>query len=297
MRMAWVAVLLAATLPASAQEPSLRIRSARPFGYFVGDLIHARIDVVAPADAALSRASLPHPGPLTSWLDLRDVAFRQTTGDGKQLWRLDLTYQNFYVALDAREMEIPGFNLAFSTAAGTQEITIPAWSVGVSPLREISPKRQERGADYLRPDGAAAFVDEARPRNLAMGAGAGALLALALVARDRAWPPFRQRKQRVFSALASRFVSRRDSGVSDLGAAIQSVHRALDIANGAILLSDDLPGFLQRHAEFQPLRADFEWFFTTSKRRFFGGGIADEDLAAARLTKFVRALAKQERAG
>lgn len=296
MRKAWAAVLLAATFPAYAQEPTVRIHS-RPFGYFVGDLIHARIEVVAPADAALSPASLPHPGPLTGSLDLRDVNLHEIFADGRRLWRLNLTYQNFYVALDARELEIPGFNLAMSTATGVEEISIPAWSVGVSPLREITTKRQERGADYLRPDGASVFVDEAAPRHLAIGAGAGSLLAFALVARDRAWPPFRQRKQRVFSALANRFAGRRNMGDSDLGAAIQSVHRALDIANGAILLSDDLPRFLQSHAEFQPLRAELEWFFAMSKRRFFGGGIAPEDLDDEQLAKFVHALAKHERAG
>jgi mxaA protein len=290
--------MLAATLPAFAQETTVRIRSARPFGYFVGDLIHARIDVSAPAEATLLRASLPRPGPLTGSLDLRDVKLLETDEYGARVWRLGLTYQNFYVALDVREIEIPGFDLATTTAAGPQIVKVPAWSVGVSPLREITPQKQEEATDYMRPDVSAVFVDEATPRNFAIGAGAAALLALALVARDRAWPPFQRRKVRVFSALANEFSARHiRSGDDDFSAAIQSVHRALDAANGATLLSGDLPDFVRRRPEFGPLTADFERFFAASKRRFFSGERSGDDFPAEQLAQFVNALARQERAG
>ncbi|WP_026222695.1 hypothetical protein [Methylocystis rosea] len=297
MRMACIALMLAATLPACAQETTVRIHSARPFGYFVGDLIHARIDVSAPADAVLSRASLPSPGPLSGSLDLRDIKLSETSENGARLWRLDLTYQNFYVALDARDIEVPGFELSISTAIGAQAVAVPAWRIGVSPLREVAPQKQEQATDYLRPDGSSAFVDEATLRNLAFGAGAGALLALALVARDRAWPPFQQRQARVFSALAREISRRRGAGDAHFAASIQSVHRALDRANGAILLSGDLPEFLRRRPEFEPLQVDFERFFETSKQLFFGGESSKDDYAAEQLAQFVSRLARQERAG
>ena len=298
MRIACLALALIATLPASAQEPTVRVHSARPFGYFVGDLIHARIDVSAPENAALLRASLPKPGPLTGSLDLRDVKFREINENGARIWRLALTYQNFYVALDAREIEIPGFDLAISTAEGAETVKVPAWRVGVSPLREVAPQKQDDPADYMRPDGSTLFVDEATPRHLAVAAGVAALLAFALVARDRAWPPFQRRKLRVFSALANEFSTRgAGSDGSELDAAIQSVHRALDTANGATLLSADLSGFLHRRPEFQPLRMDFERFFSASKRRFFGGERLSDDFRAEQLAQFVNALARRERSG
>ncbi|HEY8125790.1 MAG TPA: nonribosomal peptide synthetase MxaA [Methylocystis sp.] len=275
----------------------MRIHSARPFGYFVGDLIYARIDVSAPGDAVLSRASLPNPGPLTGSLDLRDVKLSETSENGARLWRLDLTYQNFYVALDARDIEIPGFELSISTAIGAQPVIVPARRVGVSPLREIAPQKQEQASDYLRPDGSSAFVDEATPLNLAIGAGAAALLAFVLVARDRAWPPFQQRKGRVFSSLAREISRRRGADDANLAAAIQSVHRALDLANGATLLSGDLPEFLCRRPEYAPLRVDFERFFVSSKRLFFEDESSKDDDAAEQLARFVSALARQERAG
>lgn len=298
MRIAFLAFALFTTLPAAAQDVVVRIHSARPFGYFVGDLIHARVDVSAPPEAVLSRASLPNPGPLTGSLDLREVKLRETVESRRRLWRLDVTYQNFYVALDVREIEIPGFDLAISSAAGAETVKVPAWRVTVSPLREITPQKQEEAIDYMRPDGSSVFVDETTPRNFAIGVGAAALLALALVARDRAWPPFQRRKVRVFLALANEFSARRiRSGGSDFGAAIQSVHRALDTANGATLLSFDLPDFLRRRPEFQPLRMDFERFFAASKRHFFGGEESSDDFRGERLAQFVTALAKRERSG
>ncbi|MFO1101845.1 MAG: nonribosomal peptide synthetase MxaA [Methylocystis sp.] len=298
MRTLYLVLALFAAHSAAAQELTARICSARPFGYFVGDLIHARIEASGRESAALSRASLPKTGPLTGSLDLRDVTLHETIKSGARLWRLDLTYQNFYVALDAREIEIPGFELAVSTAAGIESVKVPAWRVGVSPLREIIPQRREDATDYMRPDGSAPFVDEAAPRNLAIGAGVAGLLAFAFVARDRAWPPFQRRRARVFSALAND-ISNRLGGSDDreLDAAIQSTHRALDTANGATLLSSDLPEFLRRRPEFRPLRTDFECFFAASKRRFFGGRESSDAFGRDQLAQFVTALARRERSG
>ncbi len=290
MRILCLVLALVATFPAFAQV-AVTIRSARPFGYFVGDLIHARIDVSGPDNAALPRAGLPKPGPLTGSLDLRDVSLRETVENGARLWRLELTYQNFYVALDVQEIQI-------STAAGAETVKIPAWSVGVSPLREITPQKQEEATDYMRPDVSAAFVDEATPRNLTIGAGVAALMAFALIARDRAWPPFQRRRARIFSALANEFSNRlAGSDDSEFDAAIQSTHRALDMANGPVLLSSNLPDFLLRRPEFRPLRTDFERFFATSKQRFFGGEESSNEFSGEQLAQFVTALAKRERSG
>ncbi|GJE62541.1 hypothetical protein MPOCJGCO_4674 [Methylobacterium trifolii] len=68
------------------------------------------------AGFTIQRASLPRPGPVAYWLDLRAVAVEETRqGDGNRI-RLRLTYQSFYAALDARTLEMPGASLARVTA-------------------------------------------------------------------------------------------------------------------------------------------------------------------------------------
>lgn len=281
-------------LPTAADDLRVTIHSARPFGYFVGDLIRARVEIAAPANLTLSASSLPHPGPLGVSLDLRDVSVRMKADGAHKRWDVDLVYQNFYVALDARNIEIPAFDLRF----GDETVTVPAWRVGVSPLREIAPAKQERPEDYLRPDTAIVFADETQPKFLTLLFAALSSLALAAVARDRAWPPFHRRRARIFSALARKLAAqtRAAADASALSLAFQSMHRAIDLANGAALLADDLPGFLSRRPEFASLKPSFDRFFSASRRAFFVvEGAPTADYSLVELLDFARALARRER--
>jgi mxaA protein len=289
-----ILMLLATLLAADAGEIVVSVRSARPFGYFVGDLIYAHVDVSAPAGKELSAASLPRPGPLSTSLDLKDIAVEETKEGDRRLWRIDLVYQNFYVALDARNIEIPGFDLRI----GDEAVSVSAWTVGVAPLREISPAQQELAVDYLRPDGVASLVDEARPKALALALASLAILSMVAVARDRGWPPFHRRPARVFNALARDLARQahvsRDAAAFNL--ALRSVHRAIDAANGASLLAEDLPSFLARRPEFAPLRSSFDRFFAISSSRFFGDRAeADAEDDFSELLRFAQALSRAER--
>jgi mxaA protein len=292
----WLALLLIFTATvAQAEGIEIAVRPARTFGYFVGDLIRAEVEIVAREDVELSPASLPHPGPLGVSLVLRDVAVRKNRKGDRRVWLIDLVYQNFYVALDVRNIEIPGFELRL----GGEPVPVPAWTVSVAPLREIVPAHVEGARDYLRPDGAPAFTDARSSGMLTVGAALLATVSLIFVARDRGWPPFHRRPARVFNILA------RDLAKSAGAAAeaesfrevVRSVHRALDTTNGASLLAEDLSAFLARHPQFASQRPDFEQFFDTSRRTFFGGSAATpahDDLP--QLLQFVTALACLERA-
>ncbi|BDV36273.1 nonribosomal peptide synthetase MxaA [Methylocystis iwaonis] len=280
---------------AQAADQRVKIHSARPFGYFVGDLIHARIEIMSSADAKLSASSLPRPGPLGVSLDLKDVGVHATAVGADTRWDIDLVYQNFYVALDVRNIDIPAFDLRL----GEETISVPAWRVGVAPLREIAPEKQERSEDYLRPDAPAVYAEETEPKRLALAFAALSLLSLTAVARDRAWPPFQKRPARIFSALARKLAAqtRAASEATVLPLAFQSLHRAIDLANGASLLAEDVPGFLARRPEFASLKPAFDRFFSASRRAFFsreGDHVADYTLGE--LLDFAKALGRRERA-
>lgn len=277
-------------LPTKAGDARLTIHSARPFGYFVGDLIRARIEIAVPADTVLAAASLPRPGPLTVSLDLKSVDVRATMVGAEMRWDLDLVYQNFYVALDVRNIEIPGFELRFGDAT----VAVPAWSVGVAPLREIAPAKQERSEDYLRPNSAMVFVEETQPQRLALAFGALSILALGAVARDRAWPPFQKRRARIFNALARELAVTPHVGTNALPGAMRSVHRTIDRANGGALLAEGVASFLAARPEFASLESSFERFFAASRDAFFSPG-AGRGYGFEELREFVHALARQER--
>ncbi|MCZ7153695.1 hypothetical protein, partial [Salmonella enterica] len=74
MRLPPLALVLAlAPLPAAAQLRGVELRTPRAFGYFQGDLVQVQAEIRTDPGFTLQRPSLPKPGPVTYWLDLRDV--------------------------------------------------------------------------------------------------------------------------------------------------------------------------------------------------------------------------------
>ncbi len=291
--------LIALSRPAQADEFSVLIHSERPFGHFVGDLVRARVDVHGSEDATLISASLPHPGSLTVSLDLRDVSTEEIEEMGAKFWRIHLTYQNFYVALDVRNMEIPGFTLSFSRPRGDVAVNVPGWRFGVAPLREIAPEQKERGADYLRPDPVASFVDESKPLATLIIFAATTIFFVLAVARDRAWPPFHKRRMRIFSILARQLAAkaRRPCSEEEFRLAMRKLHRAIDAACGHSILKGDLAEFFRGRPEFSSLRASAERFFAVSDEVFFSGAsdATSKNFSMADLVRFAEELAEREK--
>jgi mxaA protein len=283
---------------ALADDSVVAIHVERHFGYFVGDLIRARVDVRAPAGASLLRASLPHPGAVTPYLDLCDSRVEETAEAEGPLWRLFLTYQNFYVALDVRDIVIPKMDLDMSIDGGVREIAIPAWKIGVAPLREVLPASKENAEDYLRPDGDPLYHFDAAARLATNILGALTLLSVLGVARDHAWFPFRQRRARRFSRLARRFLSKRGppQNIDGLRARLLEMHEVFDATYGRTLLESEVGAFLDRHEEFAPLADAFGRFFALSREAFFGRASRCRDDDHEWLASFVAELAKRERA-
>lgn len=291
-----LAILLAlaalpASAPALAQVRGVELRTPRAFGYFQGDLVQVQAEIRTDPGFSLERPSLPKPGPVTYWLDLRDVTTEESRGaDGSHVIRLRLTYQDFYVALDARALEVPGFPVTVESAGTNGSTTavaqVPAWKIGVSPLREVQPERRDDPADYLRPDGRALRLD---PQPALASAAASLVLAAAaglLLARDRAWGMFGRRRGRPFALALKAFrrSKRREKGPQQGDAlyreALLALHRGLDATDGRRVLADDLPDFLGSHPAFRAQARALEDFFAASRLAFFG---RDSAGAAARL--------------
>ena len=251
---------------ATAQVRSVEVRVPRAFGYFLGDVVRAQAEIAVDPGFTLQRASLPAPGPLTYWLDLRDIAVEESPGRV----RLQLTYQNFYAALDVRQVAIPGFAVSLESAAAggttSARAEIPGWSLGVSPLREVQPEKRDDPAEYLRPDGRIPRLDPLPELWAAVASLGAGVLALAALGYDRGWFA---RKGRPFAraARALRRLARTGTGYRE---ALRLVHRGLDETDGRRVLADDLPAFLDRHPAFRREGATLARFFDASRRVFFG---------------------------
>jgi len=293
---------------AQAQVRSVEVRAPRAFGYFLGDLVRAQADIVVDAGFTLQAASLPQPGPQAYWLDLRDLRVadlgpeKTPEGEARRV-RLFLTYQNFYAALDARPLEIPGFAVTFENAgahgATTATAQVPAWSFTISPLREVVPAARENPADYMRPDGRVAAVDASPLWWRAGGFASLALLAFVGLARDRSWGPFRARRGRPFGAALAHLLRlrRRPDAEAAYAEALLALHRGLDATDGRRVLADDLPGFLARHPAYRPDAAALGDLLAASRLAFFGPGpaAARDALPWPALEALTRRLAATER--
>lgn len=257
---------------ARAQVKSVQMFTDRSFGYFVGDLVTARIDVLAEDGFRLQTASLPRPGPLTTSLDLRDVQIADAPAGNARLWRITLTYQTFYVPLDVREIDIPRVSIRFASGAEQRTVEAPAWKVSMSPLREVLPPKRENATDYMRPDGVVARIDEAAATRSSAIFALSTIAALVLLARDRAWPPFHARPTRSFALAARRIarLARRGANAQARLDALLTLHRAIDRTAGRRVFAEDLSEFLSPRPEFDPLRPALEQFFSTSRIVFFG---------------------------
>ncbi|MEA1834408.1 nonribosomal peptide synthetase MxaA [Methylobacterium durans] len=293
-----IACLIAA--PAAAQIRSLEVRTPRPFGHFLGDLVQVTVEIEAEPGFALQSASLPTPGPVTYWLDLRAVE-PETVGTRH---RLRLTYQNFYAAIDARSLEVPGFPLVLASdgphGATTASAQVPGWNLGVSPLREVQPPRRADPAEYLRPDGRGPRLRPEPMRDASLALAVLAVAALGLLARDRAWWPFHARPARAFARPARRLAALARGPQTDEAyrEGLMALHRGLDAAAGQRLLADDLPTFLARHAAYRGQGEGLGRFFAASRLAFFGGAAeaARTRLPLAEVSATARRLAEAERA-
>lgn len=299
MRRRWLAlvlVALAAHGAHAAEAPGVVMSEPRGLGHFVGDVITRTAEIDAAAGEDFVAASLPQPGQLAYWLELRDVEAASTTAGGQRRLTLRLGYQLFYVPIDTRKLKIPAVNIELKGGSDTRIVSIPAFTVMVSPLREIYPEKSgETTATFLKQDAPAERLRTGPARTAALVAALGACLAALGFAFQRAWWPFHARPGRPFTEARRVVFDHRQSYPH----ALLALHRAFDHANGGRLLSRDLAHFLARRPEQEKSRADTERFYAASQTLFYAGDAVAAEAALPRsaLEALANQLSANERAG
>lgn len=301
MRWVFVALMLfvgAAT--AHAQIHSVKLVTPRLFGYFVGDVLHSEVDIAVDPGTELVAASVPAPGPLSSWIDLVGSRFEKASADGATLYRFYFDYQNFYPSLDSRYLDIPGFPITFTAGDKTFTAQVPQWSFLIASLREVLPEARASGADYMQPDVDPPRFDLNRDRTAFFAFLAVSLAALVLLAYHLAWWPFGARAKRPFTDAARRVRKLLNARAADRGYrdALLTLHRAVDATAGHAVFAEDLPKFLGEAPAFSGLQGEFDLFFRSSRQAFFSDNLAaaTADFSPDELRRFCDRLAVAERA-
>jgi mxaA protein len=283
-----------------AQVNSVSLKTPRLFGHFIGDVLNAEVDVRVDDGVELQTSSIPQPGSLNQWLELVSSRVETARDGAAKLYRIYLAYQTFYPALDARQLDIPGFTLSFASQSGISSAQVPGWSFGISPLREILPPAKASGGQYMQPDVLPPLYDVRREGYLAFGLLAATLGALALLAYHLAWWPFVARPHRPFTEAAR--VVRKALADDNTGRgyrdALVALHRAVDSTAGHAVFPEDLSSFLTQHPSFARLKEEFARFFASSQSLFFGDNppAARAALSSTELRRFSDALVAAERA-
>jgi mxaA protein len=272
--LAVLTVMAAAALANMARAADVSLLEPREFGYFLGDIVRRGVIVTAPAGTSLDVASLPQPGPVNYWLELKSVDLAESETSERVTFRITLAYQTFYAPLDPRRLTIPGFTLKLSHDGSSEEARVPEFGFVTSPLRELfAGKEGETNAVALQAHVPAPLEATGAERTaLLVGAGTGAV-ALVLLALHYAWGPFRRRPGRPFTE-AARFLRTHTAQLNGEGgyrAALIKLHRAFDLAAGRRVLPDDLRAFLKEHPQFAPLEGDIERLFACSREAFYSG--------------------------
>ncbi|MBS7538863.1 nonribosomal peptide synthetase MxaA [Ancylobacter lacus] len=300
--------------PAPAAGGGVRavdLYAPRAFGYVLGDAFSHQVEIALDPAFTLDAAALPRPRAVTYWLELREVRLEDLgRHDGARRYRLHLGYQTFYAPLEPKRLEVPAVMLAATDGTRRVEARVPAWSFLMSPLREVSGAAPGE-ALRLRPDAGARPVPTGGALAQLAAAGGAGLLALAALAFQMGWWPFRPGASRPFAAAARRVRRRLDASAGEMdssstsphsssyAAALLELHRAFDASAGRRLLADDLDGFLAARPGLAAAAPEIRRLFAASRLAFFGENIdiAKTCLPAAELGGLARRLARLERRG
>lgn len=268
-RLVAACAMIVAVSSAAAGEADVKV-SLRDTGYMLGDLLDERVEVALPDGMRIDPESLPLPGRVAPWLEVRRAAM-EPSREGSQAFVV--TYQIFAEAEQATQAPLPSFHLRLRGADGTQGVAVPSRGFLLSPAlpQTLTDKDRE-----LRPS-----PDPDRVSDSGAIAGTLASLALALAATGfllwrydrlpflpyapgpllRAWRSWRRRSKHELTG-------------EEETALLRDLHGALNQSAGETLYPSTLQRLFDRAPHLAPLRAEIERLFVASWQRFYGRGDA-----------------------
>ncbi len=312
-----IVFLLFSTISSLAAIDAVNVYEPRNFGYFIGDTIERKVEVVTSGSTELFTAALPRPGALTYWLDLIAVDHHEREENGHKVYDITLKYQIFYSALEATHLDIPAFPLKFknpssvapdgsgptdASAAGNYAASVPVLRLVLSPLRDIvlddlMPEKTKDISDVMRPDAVPQEIGT-MPKERVLTASLVTLAAcgILLLWHYAIWP-FGKRQGRPFTQ-ADRLIRAIGGSHAPYREALLILHRAFDEAAGRRLFAGDVSAFIAKHRNFANLTPRLRDFFENSRLYFFSDDrqAAEQHFPIEDVRTLAADLAREERA-
>jgi mxaA protein len=284
-----VALLLgASTIVRPAAGPSDEAGIAvtlRDTGYMLGDLLDEHIELTLQGSQRIDPESLPLPGRVAPWLEVRSTRLGPRTSQGTQ--ELIVTYQIFAVTDQAARAPVPAFKLKLRDGADVRVVSIPAQSFLLSPALPSALTDRDR---ELRPS--------PEPGRLPLARQVAAMFAcLALALACAGWLLWRYDRLPFLpyapGPLARTWRRWRRRDAADADALLRDVHAALSQSAGETLYPSTLHRLFERAPFLLPLRERIESLFDASWNAFYG--TANDAPAASSALALLRDAADRER--
>lgn len=262
------AVTLMLALSAAAAAPPTIDVTLRDTGYMLGDLLDEHVRIALAPSMRITEASLPPPGRVAPWLELRSAKLGARDESGAQT--IVVTYQIFAESEQAAHVPLPEIKLEARDGANVVPIVVPTQSFLLSP-----------GLPSPLTDADRELVPSPEPVQLSeRGAIAGAVVALVVAALagffllwryDRIpFLPFAPGPLAVFW----RRWRNRTPGDSDANLLMREWHASLNRCAGETLYPSTLDRLFVRAPFLAPLRERIEMLFAASWNAFYAAHAA-----------------------
>jgi mxaA protein len=296
MRLIGLLAMFFWTLFASASDIIIEANNPRPFGYIVGDTFEQTLELSAKNTQILDEKSLPKPGRMNAWLELRDITVTETASAGRNNYRAKLRYQIPNAPTEIRVIELPSHRFSFSEANQKPvEVRSTEWPMTIGPITPAEVLARD-GLEALRPDVAPQLIDTTpiQQRMLLSALALGALLIYWVYRHFGI--PFLASQQRPFTR-TYRELNRlnKENDLEIFPKAIEKLHRALNETAGKSLFTENIEQFLGHRSIPDGLADKTREFFQISRVEFFGGGAADSQRSLSWALDFCRAWRDVER--
>jgi hypothetical protein len=265
--LAFAAVLASSSLGAAEPNAAPEINvTFRDTGYLLGDLLDEQVRIALPGSMRIDPESLPPPGRVAPWLEVRSARLGVRDAAGAQ--SLVVTYQIFAESEEAARVPLPEIRLEARDGASVVPVTVPAQSFLLSPGLPTPLTDSDR---ELIPSPEPAPLSERGTIAGAAGAFAIALLAASFLFWRYDLLPFLPYAPGPLALFWRRWRKRRETSLTgdDEAALMREWHAALSRCAGETLYPSTLGRLFERAPFLAPLRERIEALFAASWSAFY----------------------------